>query len=226
MSSVNNNTNIFTDINTAYQKGSTTAAQSESQEDSDMFMRLMIAQLQNQDPTSPTDTADYMAQISNMQQVESTNNLTNAVNKMSSSLLTSQSALQASSMVGQNVVIATDKTLSDDEGDIAGQLQVPGKTENIRLKVYDKNNVEVDIVNLGQFEAGTQDFKWSGDKESAGQEYRLVAEAQAADGNYVQINTFLTNKVTSVTLGQNGVGMAVNTAVGSTAMENVLQIGL
>jgi flagellar basal-body rod modification protein FlgD len=52
----------------------------------------------------------------------------------------------------------------------------------------------------------------------------MKAEALQEDGTYTRIDTYLDNKVTSVTLGQNGIGMQVNTAVGSTAMENVLRI--
>ena len=110
MSDVNGvNQNIFDKINTQNQTKSTqSSSTSQSQEDSDMFMRLMIAQLQNQDPTSPADTNDFMQQIATMSQVESINNLTQTVQSTSQSMLASQAALQASSMVGQSVYIAGD----------------------------------------------------------------------------------------------------------------------
>ena len=73
-----------------------------------MFMRLMIAQLQNQDPSSPADTTDFMQQIATMSQVESINQLNTSINEMSQSMLSSQAALQASAMVGQSVYIPGD----------------------------------------------------------------------------------------------------------------------
>lgn len=218
------NSNVYQQINQANKAADTTAAKSKSQQDSDMFMQLMIAQLKNQDPTSPTDTNAFMEQISGMNQVESTNNLVNAVEKMSASMLTSQSALQASSMVGQNVLISTDKTLSNADGDVNGMLSLPGNTKNVRLTVTDASGNTVETIDLGAYNAGNSDFKWNGDAENAGKEFAMKAEALQADGTYTRIDTYLDNKVTSVTLGQNGIGMQVNTAVGSTAMENVLRI--
>jgi flagellar basal-body rod modification protein FlgD len=219
------NSNVFQQINKVNQAGET-AGKSKSTEDSEMFMKLMIAQMRNQDPTSPTDTEAFMGQISNMSQVESMNNLSNSITEMSQSMITSQSALQASSMVGQNVLISTDKTTSNDDGDINGVLSLPGNTENVKLTVTDSAGKVVEVVDLGKFNAGNSDFKWDGDVDAAGEQYSLKAEAQLKDGSYERVDTYLDNKVTSVTLGQNGVGMQVNTAVGSTSMANVLRIGV
>ncbi len=219
------NTNVFQQINKANQAADATG-KSKSQEDSDMFMKLMIAQMKNQDPTSPTDTEAFMGQISNMSQVESMNNLTNSITSMSQAMITSQSALQASSMVGQNVLISTDKTLSDKDGGIKGALSLPGNTDNVRLTVTDSTGKVVDTVELGKYNAGNSDFKWQGPADKAGEQYSLKAEAKLKDGSYERIDTYLDNRVTSVTLGKNGVGMQVNTAVGSTSMANVLRIGV
>lgn len=218
--------NVYQQINETNQTSAASTSASKAQEDSDMFMQLMIAQLQNQDPTSPTDTSAFMSQISTMSQVESINNLTTTMASMSESMLSSQSALQASSMVGQNVLISTDKTLSNDEGNINGMVSLNGSTDNVRLTVSDANGKVVDTVDLGAFTAGNSDFVWNGAVDDAGNEYSLTAEIQLEDGSYSRIDTYLENRVTSVTLGQNGIGMTINTAVGSTAMENVLRIGV
>ncbi|NRA21773.1 MAG: flagellar biosynthesis protein FlgD [Oceanospirillaceae bacterium] len=227
MSTINgNNDNIYTQINKANQASDASGVKSSSQEDSDMFMQLMIAQLKNQDPTSPADTSEFMGQISNMQQVESMNNLTTTIEAMASSMVTSQSALQASSMVGQNIMISTDKTLSNEEGVINGVLSLNGKTDNVRLTVTDANGQVVETLDLGAYGPGNTDFNWKGAVENAGNEYSLKAEAKLENGTYTRIDTYLDNRVTSVTLGQNGIGMRINTAVGSTAIENVLRIGV
>ncbi|EPJ46659.1 MAG: hypothetical protein OFPII_19170 [Osedax symbiont Rs1] len=221
-----NNGNIFNQINKANQGKAATEAGNKAKEDSDMFMKLMIAQLKNQDPTSPADTEAFMGQISNMSQVESMNNLTSSIQSMSQSMLSSQSALQASSMVGQNVLISTDKTLANEAGGVNGVLSLPGNTENVRLTITDANGKVVDTVNLGKYSFGNNDFSWAGNADYAGKQYSFKAEAKLSNGEYQRIDTYLDNKVTSVTLGKNGIGMQVNTAVGSTAMENVLRIGV
>jgi flagellar basal-body rod modification protein FlgD len=220
--------NLFQQINSANQSASAgTAAAEKAAEDSELFMELMIAQLQNQDPTNPTDSQGFISQIATLNQVESTNNLTIAIEQMSASLLTSQSALQASSMVGQTVLISTDKTTSDSEGAVDGLFALENRTENIQLTVKNASGVVVDTVDLGSYIAGNNDFTWQGDAENAGEEYSFEAQALNSEtGAYDRIDTYLNNQVTSVTLGQNGVGMMINTAVGSTALSNVLRISI
>ena len=82
MSNVNGvgNNNVFDQIN---RKNESQATSLESQsEDSQMFMKLLIAQLQNQDPTSPADPADFMQQISTLSNVESIQNLASTMEGM------------------------------------------------------------------------------------------------------------------------------------------------
>ena len=90
---VNNAGNVFLDLNKQTEK-----SQSAAQEQSDMFMKLMLAQMKNQDPSSPADTADYMNQISQMSMVESINNMNVSMQGLSSGLL-SKSRSTLSSLV-------------------------------------------------------------------------------------------------------------------------------
>ena len=199
------------------------AAADQTRTDSDMFMRLMIAQLQNQDPTSPADTSDFMQQIATMSEVESINNLTQSFENMSNSLLTSQAALQASSMVGQSVYTQTDVAKVGESGEIRGVVELPISTENLRVSVYDAGNNLIDEVEMGPQAAGDRHFVWSAGDNGPG-EYRVVAEAQV-DGDYKTASSFIAYNVNSVTLGQNGVGMQVNTDAGSIAIDDVKRIG-
>jgi len=228
MSTINgNNSNIFDQINKANQASEATGTtKSQSQEDSDMFLNLMIAQLKNQDPTSPTDTNAFMAQIADMNQVESMNNLTNSIQSMSQSMISSQSALQASSMVGQTVLFDTDKAVANSKGDVDGLYDLPGNTDNVRVTVYDMNGAKVDQIELGKQSLGEQKFSWHGGSDAAANEYKIKVEAQKTDGEYTEVVSYLPNKVNSVTLGQNGVGMRVNTNGGDILMSSVKQIGV
>ena len=222
-----NNTNVFDQINKANQATDASGnVQSKSQQDSDMFMQLMIAQLKNQDPTSPADTEAMMAQIGQMNQAESMNNLTNSIQSMSQSMISSQSALQASSMVGQTVLFDTDKATASSEGKVEGIYDLPGETENVRVTVYDMNGAKVDQLELGKQSFGESQFSWHGGSNAAGAEYKIKVEAQKTDGEYTEIVSYLPNKVNSVTLGQNGVGMRVNTNGGDILMSSVKQIGV
>lgn len=222
VNNVNNSQSVFEQINQQNQANSNNAT-TQAQQDSDMFMRLMIAQLQNQDPTSPADTSDFMQQIATMSEVESINNLTKSFENMSNSLLTSQAALQASSMVGQNVYTRTDVAKVGESGEIQGVVELPVSTENLRVSVYDSANNLIDEVEMGPQAAGDRHFVWNAGENGQGT-YRVVAEAQV-DGDYKTASSFIAYNVNSVTLGENGVGMKVNTDAGSIAIDDVKRIG-
>lgn len=220
---VNQNSNIYDHINTQNQKNSTVSGTSQAQETSEMFMQLMIAQLKNQSPTSPAETTDFMQQISSMSSVESIANLNTTVENLGNSLMTSQAALQASSMVGQTAFIKTDKGILPQDGSVKGVVSLPGSTSDVRISVYDQAGTLVDRMFLGAKTSGDHEFEWSKGGVAAG-EYRVIAEAQDGE-NYTAIESFIGHPVNSVTLGQNGIGMSINTAAGSVGINEVHQLG-
>jgi len=227
MSNVNGvgNNNIYDQINQANQ--SQAKAVNSQSEDSQMFMKLLIAQLQNQDPSSPADPADFMQQISTLSNVESIQNLTSSMESMSSSLLSSQAALQASSMVGQRAYVNTNiAQLPEAGGVVDGLVSTDISTSDIRISILDGAGNLVDTVNMGPMPAGDHNFLWQAHEDVPAGNYKIVAEAATgADGSYEEVATYMGFNINSVTLGQNGIGMKVNTSIGSIDMSEVKQLG-
>jgi len=232
MSNVNGvNQNVFDQINTTNQKAST--AKSQTDEDSDMFMRLMIAQLQNQDPSSPADTTDFMQQIATMSQVESINQLNTSVNQMAQSMLGSQAALQASAMVGQSVYIPGDTSEVGTQANpyAHGSFNLETSAPDVRIKVYNSSGSLVDTMQLGAVSQGEHEFAWQmkfdddGNPEHPPGDYTFTVE-RLDDDEYKAIDTNIAYRVNSVTLGENGIGMKVNTNAGTFDASDVKQIGV
>lgn len=232
MSNVNGvNQNVFDQINKTNQSSST--AKSQTEEDSDMFMRLMIAQLQNQDPSSPADTTDFMQQIATMSQVESINNLNQTVAQTSQAMLSSQAALQASSMVGRSVFIPGDTSeVGTAMNPFAkGAFNLETSASEVRIKVYNSSGSLVDTMQLGAVSQGEHEFAWQmqfdeeGNAEHPAGEYTFVVE-RFDDNEYKAIDTNMAYRVNSVTLGENGIGMKVNTTAGTYDVSEVKQIGV
>lgn len=81
--------------------------------DADAFMKLLIAQLQNQDPTNPTSNEDMLAQISQMRALQSNVELTNTLTSMG----IGQQLSASSALIGK-LIAAT-----NDNGDtVTGQV--------------------------------------------------------------------------------------------------------
>ncbi len=218
ISGVNNQNNVFTDLN----KKTETKTE---ENNSDMFMQLMIASLKNQDPTNPADTGEYMQQISDMTMVEGIDNLNSTLSTLNSSLLSSQSALQASSMVGQTVYVQSDKVAADiATGQINGVLELAASAADVSVSVFDAGGDLVDQFSLGSQAAGDVNFDWQLEQGMALEGYRVEATAMV-NGEPTSVPVFVGMNVNSVTLGQNGVGMKINIDGGSVSLNQIKQIG-
>ena len=214
---VSSSTNVFTSLN------QTDAVETEST--SDMFMQLMIASLKNQDPTDPTDTAQYMEQISNLTMVEQVTNLNSTMGSLNTSLLSSQSALQASSMVGQTVYVQSDSASADaTTGEIKGVLDLDASASSVIVSVFDDAGSLIDTIDLGQQSAGDVQFDWQLTEGMALEGYNFTA-AGVIDGESTALTVYTGMNVNSVTLGQNGVGMRINTDAGPVSIDEIKQIG-
>ncbi len=233
---VNQNANLFDRINQANKSSSTVSAvKSQAQQDSDMFMKLLVAQLGNQDPTSPADTGQFMQQISSMSMVEGINNLNSAVGALTSSMMTSQAALQASSMVGRSVFVPQNTAPLGIEGNPSyarGSYVLDQSAADVRIKVFDASGELVDAVSLGAKAPGAEEFYWqlSSDPEQGGAapgKYSFQVERLDSEGVWTKVdNVQLAFRVNSVTLGENGIGMKVNTSAGTFDSSEIKQIGV
>src|SRR5712691_5477617 len=95
---------ISTDAN--YQPGSTrTPTKTLNQDD---FLRLVMAQLSNQDPLNPQKDTEFIAQMTQFSALEQSKSMQQDIAK----LQTDQQFMQANSMLGRAV------TLQDDQGNL------------------------------------------------------------------------------------------------------------
>src|ERR1700761_8917448 len=81
--------------------GSAVAASSDAAATQDMFTKLLVAQIQNQDPLSPTDPPQFVNQLAQLSQTESLQNLATLTSN-NSSVLQSMQILALGAQVGSN----------------------------------------------------------------------------------------------------------------------------
>jgi flagellar basal-body rod modification protein FlgD len=105
----------MTDINSIGQGGQYAASSGQSAAgpsvDYQAFLQLLIAQLKNQDPSKPMDSAQYMAQLATFSQVEQSI----MTNSKLDSLLTASALAQAESVIGRTVTSA--------DGTVSGEVE-------------------------------------------------------------------------------------------------------
>jgi flagellar basal-body rod modification protein FlgD len=83
------------------------APQATTNENRDMFTKLLVAQIQNQDPLAPQDPTAYVNQLSQLSQTEALQNLSQ-MTTANASILQSMQTLAMGSQVGSEVTVATE----------------------------------------------------------------------------------------------------------------------
>ncbi|MEB0041393.1 MULTISPECIES: flagellar hook assembly protein FlgD [unclassified Pseudomonas] len=194
----------------------------------DAFLQLLVTQLKNQDPLTPQDNTAFVSQLAQFSNLEATQNLNTSVGSIATTYQSSQ-ALQASSLVGRSVVVATGTAVVDTTKGMTGSVAVPASSSTV-VKINDASGNLVDTIDLGIQPAGTTSFTWDG-KASDGTvapagTYSVVATGTAG-GTATALTTYLPATVNSVTMGLAGAEMTLNLAGGSSVgLSKVQTIGI
>ncbi|WP_029005599.1 flagellar hook assembly protein FlgD [Azorhizobium doebereinerae] len=98
---------VNTSSTSSTNSSSSSSSTSTSSVDYNQFLQLLVAQLKNQDPTSPMDSTAYLSQLASFSQVEQQTN----TNSKLDTLLTSSALQTADSAIGRTVTSA-DGTVS------------------------------------------------------------------------------------------------------------------
>ena len=152
-----------------------------AQEQSDRFLKLLVAQMSNQDPLNPMDSAQVtsqMAQISTVQGVQTLNKTVSGLDTQFTQLQT----MQGAALVGHDV--ATDgNTLRVDadthKGDGGFELASPATSVNV--DIVTASGQTVGTVKLGPQEAGSHGFDFDIPQSAQGQKLSFKVNAMNND---------------------------------------------
>uniref|UniRef100_A0A7V6DPR1 Basal-body rod modification protein FlgD n=1 Tax=Desulfobacca acetoxidans TaxID=60893 RepID=A0A7V6DPR1_9BACT len=183
----------------------------------DDFLKLLVTQLQYQDPLSPEDPKDFVAQLAQFssleQQINSNTNLEN-LSKAISSLQQSQSMAQGVSLLGKTVKGSGNQLTVVGGKVMEAAYSLPKAAKQVAVGIFDSSGNQVAVVNLGAQTAGSHTFTWDG-KDSKGQQaadglysYQIAAQDQA--GNAIQVDNYFTGTVTEVHQDSKGVWVTIN----------------
>jgi flagellar basal-body rod modification protein FlgD len=193
------------------------------------FLTLMLAQLKNQDPTSPVDSNQFLNQLASLSTVQGITQLNTSFASLSSSLVSSQ-ATQASSLLGHQALVAsTTATLAATGGAVSGAVQIPQTTSQAVLNISDSSGALVRQINLGAQSTGLANFSWDGKladgSQAAAGQYTLSAQYAGATSGSTAATTYVNGTVQSVTMGAGTTGLTLNVSgLGSVPFANVQQI--
>ncbi len=151
----------------------TTAKKSSIEEAQDRFMKLLVTQLQTQDPMNPMDNAavtSQMAQISTVQGIEKLNQSMTSLNEM----YKSSQSVAAAALIG-HIALASGSQMVLSSGKAVAGVDLAKNADKVTINVNNADGKTVYTEVLNDQKAGVLQFQWDGKDDSGN---------QLADGNY------------------------------------------
>jgi flagellar basal-body rod modification protein FlgD len=148
-------TNLFTNAAAQGANPSGVALNGASNEGRDMFTKLLVAQIQNQDPLSPQDPAQFVQQLTQLSQTEALQNLAN-LTTANASVLQSMQVLAMGAQVGSDVMVQSDR-VSVDGRKVLGEATLGSASAKTSLLLTGVNGQQYEVV-MGTLPAGTHQF--------------------------------------------------------------------
>ena len=163
----------------------------------DRFMKLLVAQINNQDPLSPMDNAQMTSQMAQINTVSGIQQVNQTLTSMAAQFAAMQ-VLQGTSMVGHNVLTTGSTLVADPSTGMAtGAFDLPGAATSVKVDVLAPSGQVLDTVDMGALPQGRQSFQWNAAsyQGSGSPTFRVTA----TNGNQAVATTSLVgDKVVSV----------------------------
>jgi flagellar basal-body rod modification protein FlgD len=176
------------------------------------FFELMTAQLQHQDPLDPTKSDALIAQVAQFSTVDGIQEMQRSIEALSGSFQSAQ-ALHASTLVGREVLVNTDRAVLETAEDITGAIALDAPASALAIEVTTPSGALVRKIDLGPQESGRVSFAWDGFNqagEPAVPGQYVVKAVVEQGGETFSVPTFLRSKVESVTLNREPGMVALN----------------
>jgi flagellar basal-body rod modification protein FlgD len=151
--------------------------------------------------------------------------LNTSFNTLAGKLAADQS-MQAANLVGHDVLIPGGYGLLTASDGINGQLNLPQRSSEVTLNIYNEQGEQVRELPLGGHDAGAVQFQWDGfaDDGSAAPPGNYIVTAEAMlDGTQQAVELSLDKSVDSVTLSQDGEQTMLNLDTGESVPLSLVQ---
>jgi flagellar basal-body rod modification protein FlgD len=175
----------------------------------DQFLKLLIAQLKNQDPMSPLQgdqMASQLAQFSSLEQLQEINKNLTGQQGSSNTLLGAVQSSAAINTIGHTVVAIGNQLQvggANSATSIEATFGAPAKTATLHIK--NSSGAEVAATSLGSVSGGKQSFNIAKLAEGLPPgTYTYSIDATDGSGAAVTVQTYTTARIDGVSSGQNG----------------------
>ncbi len=195
------------------------------------FIKLLTAQLNNQDPTAPVDATQQLTQLAQFSQVtgiSEINTTLKAIQDQLSAKGSTTSPADALSYVGHNVLVPGDTAYPRTSGGLAGAIELQGDASDVNVAVESADGQVLKSIALGPQSAGTVNFDWNGltnaGADAGSGPFKIVVTANNA-GKAVAAQSLVWAPVSSVSLPATGAPVLSLPGLGHVAATDVREVG-
>jgi flagellar basal-body rod modification protein FlgD len=183
------------------------------------FLQLITAQMQDQNPLSPTDPTQFVTQLEGMSQVS-------AMQSMQSSLQAS-AIMSGTSLIGRSILAPGSQATLATGGGIGGAVTAPAGTSKLTVSVQDSTGATVDTFTVTPATSGLTSFVWNGTTSAgttaAAGTYTIGVTATVS-GQTQPLNPMVVNKVDSVLVDPTTNAVDVETATGTVPLSSIVSV--
>lgn len=177
------------------------------------FLKLLVTQLNNQDPLNPMQNAELTSQLAQMSTVSGIEKLNSTLSGLVNQTGANQ-VLQAASLIGYNVlspgteIATTAPEAGKDPAIVPFAVQLPGSAGDVEVKIVDAAGKTVRTLDLGSLPEGVNAVTWDGKADDgsvapAGS-YTFTVAADN-NGSKVEATALTFSQVAAVKQGTSGV---------------------
>ncbi|QWE29130.1 flagellar hook assembly protein FlgD [Polynucleobacter sp. AM-7D1] len=171
------------------------------------FLKLLIAQIQNQDPMAPMDASTMTAQMSQLNMVSSMGNMNTSMTAMLAQMQ-SVNFMNQAALIGHSPAVAGNGIAFDGTNQVMLGANAENPLKSVVATITDAAGNVVNSVDLGNINAGMSNFIWSGQDADgntveAGMYYLSLTGTNSADASE-NPTAYVASAVASVTKGSNG----------------------
>ena len=170
----------------------------------DRFLKLLVTQMQNQDPLNPMDNAQITSQMAQINTVSGIQTLNSTVQGLNGQFVQMQ-ALQGASLVGREITVVGNR-LAMNDGVGSGAFELATPADNVKIEVLNPAGRVVETLNMGAQKAGRHDVEWDAGNADPALEYRFRITATAG-AQTVASTSLMRDLVQAVSTAGNGVSL-------------------
>ncbi len=183
----------------------TAAATKETEIGKDVFLKMLVAQLKNQNPLSPLDGTDFAAQLAQFSSLEQLTNMSTQMENLAASIGSMVNS-QLVTMIGSEVT-ANGDTITADGTAKTLIYSLPSDIKSGEVDIYDSSSRLVAQLPIGSAKAGINTTVWNGSGTGT---YTFAVSGTDLQGNSVSGTTMITGKVTGVNFQDGSSYLVVN----------------